>query len=108
MENCTVCSNENRIEVLEDTVKELKLENKELKKELLEKTIFQTRIEEVLKNINKSIEDTNTSIKDMQSQIKTLTDKGKFDFLDYFKNKVIPVLLGGGIVLAILKVVGKI
>ena len=47
-------------------------------------------------------------ISKVNDRINCQEEKGKFDWMEYVKNKIIPMLIGGGVIGAIISILGKV
>ena len=57
------------------------------------------------KELNRKMDD---QIKEVKTEIKRIDDKGKIDFLEYFKVKVMPWVLGVGLIGGFVFIISKI
>ena len=96
--------------VLETILKRLEEDGKEQKSvnELLNKSMqsIQAAMTEITFNIrelNTGLTNTNKKVDDVNVKVNKVDEKTKFDFMDFIKAKVIPVLLTSGCIYGIAK-----
>ena len=67
---------------------------------------IQTAMTEITFNIrelNTGLTNTNKKVEEVSTKVNKVDEKGKFDFMDFVKTRVIPVLLTGGCIYGIAK-----
>lgn len=96
--------------VLETILKRLEEDGKEQKSvnELLNKSMqsIQSAMTEITFNIrelNTGLTNTNKKVEDVNIKVNKVDEKTKFDFMDFIKAKVIPVLLTSGCIYGVAK-----
>ena len=96
--------------VLETILKRLEEDGKEQKSvnELLNKSMqsIQTAMTEITFNIrelNTGLTNTNRKVDEVNVKVNKVDEKTKFDFMDFIKTKVIPVLLTSGCIYGVAK-----
>lgn len=86
--------------------KEISEEIKEIRNE--QKAIYSiaTSIEILTRDmgtIKDTVNEVRNEVNDVKQQIKRVDDKSKIDFLEYIKVKLVPFLMGGGVLYGIIK-----
>ena len=101
--------------VLETILKRLEEDGKEQKSvnELLNKSMqsIQAAMTEITFNIrelNTGLTNTNRKVDEVNVKVNKVDEKTKFDFMEFIKAKVIPVLLTGGCIYGIAKFIESI
>ena len=95
------------VDHLKSQFTELAKEQKELNKTVGEIKEEQRDMKRDIKDLVKVTNDNVQAMKALSQEIKKQEEKGKFDWIESTKTKVIPTLFGGGIVYAILEIVNK-
>ena len=95
------------VDHLKSQFAELAKEQKELNKTVGEIKEEQRDMKRDIKDLVKAASDNVEAMKKLSEKIDSLENKGKFDWLDAIKTRVIPVLFGGGIVYCIIEIVSK-
>ena len=95
------------VDHLKSQFTELAKEQKELNKTVGEIKEEQRDMKRDIKDLVKVTTDNVEAMKKLSDKIDNLENKGKFDWLDAIKTRIIPTLLGGGIVYCIIEIVSK-
>ena len=99
-------------ELQAETMEAMKLAIYEMSSSIKDSNKGQFELTQNIKDLNTrfdTLEDNvDNKIGQVNNRISCQEEKGKFDWQDYVKNKIIPMLVGGGIIVAIVSILGKV
>ena len=88
---------------LEEDSKDQKQTNAEMNKTMQSIQTAMTEITFNIRELNTGLTNTNKKVEEVSTKVNKVDEKGKFDFMDFVKTRVIPVLLTGGCIYGIAK-----